>query len=76
MTELTTHKTIVYLASFEDSFLGDDSNVRFSCGVPDPGESQPRVRDLLIRKELWVELGQPDALTITVEPGDTLNEAE
>lgn len=29
-----------------------------------------------IRRELWEEFGQPDTITVTVEPGDNLNPRE
>jgi hypothetical protein len=30
--------------------------------------------EVVLPSDLWVELGSPEALTVTVEPGDLLND--
>lgn len=48
----------------------DDLYARF---LSDTEDGDPR-HVLYVERDLWHEMGQPSTLTITVEPGDLLNE--
>lgn len=43
----------------------------FQSIVDEPGD---RVTTTGIDHDVWVELGEPEQITVTVEPGDRLNE--
>lgn len=53
--------------------LPDDTLVVFDH----PAEADPadgdRVRTVALNRSDWVELGSPDEITVTIEPGDQLN---
>jgi hypothetical protein len=33
-----------------------------------------RINSITVPQSVWAELGAPDKITVTIEPGDTLNE--
>jgi hypothetical protein len=65
---VTKHVTIMHKATeqpFAESIIFDNSDPDDSGGwVPD---------QYLCDVDMWDDLGQPDTITVTVEPGDLLN---
>lgn len=52
----------------------DDGMEVFMCPPePDPAD-QGRERVVKLANADWVDLGSPDTITVTVEPGDLLND--
>lgn len=39
-------------------------------------DSSDSVNDLYMQRKKWEELGMPECITVTIEPGDKLNEEE
>lgn len=54
---------------------GEGEEMTFTRRV-DPGEppERGRVNKIDLPRSQWVEFGQPDVITVTIEPGDRLNE--
>lgn len=47
-----------------------DSNVSFH---QEKDEGDVRYRHLWMRRDIWEDLGEPQEITVTIEPGDKLN---
>lgn len=50
-----------------------DPNTRIMVGNRVPFVSEERGHHLHIDKEVWTDMGLPDTVTLTIEPGDKLN---
>lgn len=66
MSQLTMHQ-----ASLDITTSGKRGKVKFTREPDEPGELTDEV---YIPRQDWEEMGQPDRVTITVEPNDRLNE--
>jgi hypothetical protein len=49
----------------------DDMGARF---IADPDEVGQRQRSLTLTTDVWRDMGEPLAITVTIEPGDLLND--
>jgi len=72
MVELTKHRTLLHLDSvYPVSFQGDNLFLIFK---QEPLEDGSRtLMNVHVSKALWEDIGEPETLTFTVEPGDRLN---
>lgn len=66
MIPLTSTRSILHL----DGPAVGMEGVRFARIVDEPDEPQ---RHVSIDADLWDELGKPETITVTIEPGDLLN---
>jgi len=71
MVRMTKHSTVMSVQETQSSFLGGDT-VLFH-NVEDEDERVEREAFKLTRQN-WEDMGCPTHITLTVEPGDTLNE--
>lgn len=55
----------------------DDADAEMPCfsTTPDEGDAT-RETMVLLDREVWEEMEKPGTITVTVEPGDKLNEEE
>jgi hypothetical protein len=67
---LTRTRSILYVDPQSDTDPEFEEFVAFTNEV-EPDDVPDR--GLSITRELWAELGHPLVLTLTIEPGDTLN---
>lgn len=65
MATVSKHQTVLYF----DGFQSDESTAVFIK----PEEEVPEVEEYRMDNDLWVEMGRPDVITLTVQPGDLLN---
>lgn len=49
----------------------DGGTVTFMTPVDTEGD---RITLVILDRDVWVELGEPDEITVTTQPGDRLNE--
>ena len=65
---VTKHMTIMRIAAeqpFRDMVVFDNS---------DPDDDEDREPEqFMTDHQMWGELGEPDVITVTIEPGDLLN---
>jgi len=60
-----------------DFFGGEGDEMTFvRKRDPDDEPQSHRVQRLPIPRQLYDELGQPEQITVTIEPGDQLNQEE
>lgn len=52
-----------------DHSMRTDHHVSFSS----PDDTMDRLTFVAIANEVWEDLGKPECITVTVEPGDKLN---
>lgn len=65
------------LLPLDESFGVDEDDVVFSNVdiVDEDGGSPDSYKSILLSRQTWIDLGEPKVITVTVEPGDTLNGA-
>jgi len=64
---LTKYRTLVH------HFAIAPGQVRFAQEFDEASGESPTIDGVTISHQMWVELGSPATLTITIEPGDLLN---
>jgi hypothetical protein len=70
---LTKHMTLMYLQ--DDSPLSDADAVPWRRFANEPEEGEVGVcENVIIARDCWADMGSPDVVTVSVEPGDLLNE--
>lgn len=68
---ITKHQTILSDLIFPDA---EDQSVLFVKPADDPTEDAVIAVEVYgLPRDLWEEMGSPDQITITVQPGDHLN---
>ena len=70
MARLNESQTVLDRSDSSDS----DEEVYFDKGDDEPSPSN--LRDLYIPRQMWEDMGNPDKITVTVVPGDALNEED
>lgn len=69
MTDLTRTRTVLPLASD----LQDSEGAAYFQATPDEEPSPCRVR---VHPDVWEDMGRPTEITVTIEPGDLLNDGD
>lgn len=65
MADVTRHRSVATV------LLDQGDRVMLTREPDEPGEQPTRVQ---LDKQLWKDMGEPSVVTITVEPGDLLND--
>lgn len=69
-TFLMTTKGVTFTA--EDQRTEEEYEaVGFSSAIE--GEENPTIHEFQMNAEAWRDMGEPDTITVLVQPGDTLN---
>lgn len=78
MTDMTRTQFVMYvvddgaIVSAEDRKTGEDYDmVQFTTAQTD--EESGTIHELQFNAAAWQDMGEPHALTLTIEPGDKLN---
>jgi hypothetical protein len=61
------------IATFDDQPSPSDAVLFGPPLNTDPGDAQRHHR-LFVERGVWADMGEPDTITVTIEPGDLLNE--
>jgi len=69
---MTLVNTITVLRAH--SVFGGDRVVSFDSYHESPEDRSHSVEFLRLYRELWEELGHPQEITVTIQPGDRLND--
>jgi hypothetical protein len=67
---LTKSRSVLRIVA-EDLSQVDENVVAFS-NFDDPTIESPVLRTTTISRRDWESMGEPDTITVTVEPGDTI----
>lgn len=72
MSEPTLVKT-EFVLDLVNEIFDPEHRVEFCRPADEPGDTPHKVRLAL---DTWVDLGRPDHIRVTVQPGDLLNEPD
>lgn len=68
---LETTRTVIPLATDVGALANPDRHPFFQRPPDDPSDTQcPRVT---LDRDVWIDMGRPEVVTVTIEPGDYLN---
>lgn len=71
MTELTKTVAVLSRATMRAAITDHVGFMAF----PDSDDERVRMHHVAVDAEVWRDMGEPDVVTVTIEPGDRLNEA-
>lgn len=64
-SQLTRMRSVLTLYRGPTPPMGNEFDIYFHSADIDKG--------LFIRRHDWIDMGEPETVTVTIEPGDTLN---
>ena len=69
---MTKHQTVMHIVDVSKYVNRDDIRVYFSA-IREEGDEPYSNETHRIQRSEWEDMGKPDTITVTVEPGDLLN---
>lgn len=71
-------RTVLVLNDYSAAYVAGERIMlaTFATSVEDAADDPTRAMSVTVRGDVFIDMGSPETITVTIEPGDRLNDEE